>query len=133
MGSPNRHKYVLLVTAFILFIVFTFRPPTPKLGPPSGQRYREGQPQYLHESVFRAKVDYEYEFKLSKALRAIEIEGTQRHNEDATDTLWQIMLPGVDRRSEDSIQFEKKNPEWKYKVCQPEMAHLREFAVKSLT
>lgn len=117
LGFPNRHKYVLVAAILTLFILFKSVPtPISRPDPHTKQSYGEDRPRYLHQSTFRADPDYEYEIKLSNALRAMEIEKEMRHDEDATDTLWQIMLPGVSERSDDSIQFEKKNSEWKYKV-----------------
>lgn len=117
LGFPNRHKYVLVAAILTLFILFKSVPiPTSRLDPRAEKSYGESRPRYLHRSTFRADPDYEYEIKLSNALRAMEIEREMRHDEDATDTLWQIMLPGVSQRSDDSVQFEQKNSEWKYKV-----------------
>lgn len=117
LGSPNRHKYVLVAAILTLFILFKSVPtPTSRLDPRNEKPYGEDRPRYLHQSTFRANPDYEYEINLSNALRAMEIEREMRPDEDATDTLWQIMLPGVSERSDDSIQFEQKNSEWKYKV-----------------
>ena len=115
LGFPNRHKYVLVAAVLILFILFK-SVPTSKLDPHTEKSYGEDRPRYLHQSTFRTNPDYEYELKLSNALRGLEMEREMRHDEDATHTLWQIMLPGVSQRSDDSIQFEKKNSEWKYKV-----------------
>jgi hypothetical protein len=117
LGPPNRHKYVLVVTIFCLVIIFKSLSSKSTLDPRNAP-YGEDRPQFLHQSAFRADPDYEYEMKLSNELRAIEIEQQLRSDEGATDTLWQIMLPGVDERSDDSIQFEEKNSEWKYKVSQ---------------
>ncbi|KAJ5480107.1 hypothetical protein N7530_005616 [Penicillium desertorum] len=117
---PNRHKYVLVAAILTLFIIFK-SVPSSSLDPRT-DKYGEDRPRYLHQSKFRADPDYEYEVELSNALRAVEIEREMRHDEDATDTLWQIMLPGVSQRSDDSIQFEKKNPEWKYKLVQADWA-----------
>lgn len=117
LGSPNRHKYVLVAAILTLFILFKSVPtPTYRLDPRNEKSHGDDRPRYLHQSTFRATPDYEYEINLSNALRAMEIERGMRHDEDATDTLWQIMLPGVNERSDDSIQFEQKNSEWKYKV-----------------
>ena len=110
----TRHKYVLVATILTLFI-FLKSVPSSSLDP-RADKYGEDRPRYLHQSKFRADPDYEYEVGLSNALRAMEIEREVHHEEDTTDTLWQIMLPGVSQRSEDSFQFEKKNPDWKYKV-----------------
>ncbi|KAJ5970138.1 uncharacterized protein N7479_000056 [Penicillium vulpinum] len=123
LGSPNRHKYVLVGAILTLFILFkSLPPPVSRLDPRTEKLYGESQPRYLHQSTFRTSPDYEYEVKLSNALRAIEIERQMRYDEDATDTLWQIMLPGVNHRSDDSIQFETKNSEWKYKLVQTDWA-----------
>jgi hypothetical protein len=61
--------------------------------------------------------DHDYEDKLSDALRNIEITRNARHDEDATDTIWQIILSAKDHRKDDSYQFQKTNSEWKYQVC----------------
>lgn len=117
LGSPNRHKYVLVAAILTLFILFKSVPtPTSRLDPRNENSNGEDRPQYLHQSTFRANPDYEYEINLSNALRTMEIERKMHPDEDATDTLWQIMLPGVNERSDDSIQFEQKNSEWKYNV-----------------
>lgn len=110
---PTRHKYVLVAAILTLFIIFKS---VPSSLDPRIDKYGEDRPRHLHQSKFRADPDYEYEVELSNALRALEIEREMHHDEDATDTLWQIMLPGVSQRSDDSNQFEKKNSEWKYKV-----------------
>lgn len=115
LGFPNRHKYALVAAILTLFILFK-SVPTSKLDPHTKKLYGEDRPRYLHQSTFRKNPDHDYELKLSNALRAMEIEREMRHDEDATHTLWQIMLPGVSQRSDDSIQFEEKNSEWKYKV-----------------
>ncbi|KAJ5779950.1 hypothetical protein N7457_005110 [Penicillium paradoxum] len=122
LGSPNRHKYVLVAIILILFVVFSFQPPKSRRDTRTTRIYGDGRPQYLHHSIFRANPDYEYEIQLSNALRTVEIEGQLHHDEDATDTLWQIMLPGVDKRSEDSMQFEGRNPDWGYKLVETEWA-----------
>ncbi|OQE41081.1 hypothetical protein PENCOP_c005G02509 [Penicillium coprophilum] len=132
LGSSNRHKQVLVAAILTLIIVFKSLPSsTSRLNPRTDKSYGEDRPQYLHRSTFRANPDYEYETKLSNALRAIEIERGMRHDENAADTLWQIMLPGViSQRSDDSIQFEKKNSEWRYKLVQTDWAE--NFILKTL-
>ncbi|KAF4771571.1 hypothetical protein N7455_007684 [Penicillium solitum] len=123
LGSPNRHKYVLVAAILTLFILFKSVPtPTYRLDPRNEKSHGEDRPRYLHQSTFRATPDYEYEINLSNALRTMEIEREMRHDEDVTDTLWQIMLPGASERSDDSIQFEQKNSEWKYKLVQADWA-----------
>jgi hypothetical protein len=118
LGFSNRHKFALVAAILTIFILFNTLPsPTSKLDPRTDKSYGEDRPRYLHQSTFRTNPDYEYEVKISNALRAIEIERGMRHDEDAADTLWQIMLPGaITQRSDDSIQFEKKNSEWRYRV-----------------
>ncbi|KAJ5552003.1 hypothetical protein N7535_000051 [Penicillium sp. DV-2018c] len=119
---PNRHKYVLIVTIFCLVILFKTLPSKPTLDSRNVRAYEEDQPQYLHKSAFRADPDYKYEIELSNELRKIEIEQQLRSDKGSTDTLWQIMLPGVDERSDDSIQFEEKNSDWKYQLVQTDWA-----------
>ncbi|KXG49217.1 uncharacterized protein PGRI_030870 [Penicillium griseofulvum] len=125
LGSSNRHKIALVTAILTIFILFNTLPsPISKLDPHTDKSYGEDRPRYLHQSTFRTNPDYEYEVKISNALRAIEIERGMRHDEDAADTLWQIMLPGaITQRSDDSIQFEKKNSEWRYKLVQADWAH----------
>ena len=116
IGS-HRRKYVLVVAILLIVILYQSMPARKsKLDLRTDVSHAENRPQYLHQSTFRVDPDYKYESKLSNALRDIEIAGNRRHDEDKTDTIWQIILSTKDHRKDDSYQFEKTNPEWKYQV-----------------
>jgi hypothetical protein len=118
IGSLNRHKYMLVAAILLILILYlSLPPPQSKLDIRTEVTHGQNHPRYLHQSTFRVDPDREYETKLSKALRDIEIAGNQRHDEDATDTIWQIILSTKDHRKDDSYEFQKQNAEWKYQVC----------------
>lgn len=104
-----------LVVLVILFLLLRSSPsPTDGI---DSQTHVEDRPRYLYHSPFRTNPDLEYERQLSDALIAIEREVSASHgNEDTADTLWQIMLKDRDARTQDSLQFEEKNSEWRYSV-----------------
>jgi hypothetical protein len=78
------------------------------------------KPRYLYRSTFRDNPDTAYEQQLSQALRDIEAKQLTLHGPAApSDTIWQIILgkdPGTEERGSDSLEFEEKNSDWKYKV-----------------
>lgn len=85
----------------------------------------EDRPRYLYQSSFRNKPDLALEEQLSRAFQEIERQQLSRHGEeDGPHTIWQIMLgQSLDTfmRGDDSLKFEERNSEWKYKV----RCHLR--------
>ncbi|EPS25139.1 putative alpha-1,6-mannosyltransferase [Penicillium oxalicum 114-2] len=86
----------------------------------------EDRPRYLYQSSFRNKPDLALEEQLSRAFQEIERQQLSRHDEeDGPHTIWQIMLgQSLDTfmRGDDSLKFEERNSEWKYKLVTTEWA-----------
>jgi hypothetical protein len=122
LGSLNRQRSVLIIAIVVLFVLFESLP-LPRARPDARFEVSQNRPRYLHQSPFRTNPDYEYEIKLSNALRDLEIEGQLRGEEGSPDTVWQIMLMDNDKRGDDSFQFEKKNSEWNYSVRHQQSLH----------
>ncbi|KAJ5114312.1 hypothetical protein NUU61_000071 [Penicillium alfredii] len=129
LGSRSRDRFVALVVLVILFLLLRSSPSlTDGI---DSQTHVEDRPRYLYHSPFRTNPDLEYERQLSDALIAIEREVSASHgNEDTADTLWQIMLKDRDARTQDSLQFEEKNSEWRYSLVTSDFAD--EFVKKTL-
>ncbi|OGE52400.1 hypothetical protein PENARI_c010G09876 [Penicillium arizonense] len=121
LGSLNRQRSALIIAVVVLFVLFESLP-LPKTRPDANFEVSQDRPRYLHQSPFRTNPNYEYEIKLSNALRDLEIEGQLRGDEGAPDTVWQIMLMDNDKRGDDSFQFEKKNSDWKYSLINAKWA-----------
>lgn len=121
LGCPGRHKYVVVLAVLALLVLVRSLPSLKSRldshadGTPVGDR-----PRYLYHSAFRDNPDTEYERQLRDALRDIESQQLALHGDVvASNTIWQILLgqePGTEQRGEDSLRFEEKNSEWKYKV-----------------
>lgn len=119
-SSSSRQKY-LVVAALLLVLVLIKS--LPSLHSHADHSHVENRPRYLYRSTFRENPDTAYEQQLSEALRDIERQQITLHGQGGpSDTLWQIILgkePSAEHRGPDSLQFEEKNPEWKYKVGVP--------------
>ncbi|OQD82324.1 hypothetical protein PENANT_c022G05601 [Penicillium antarcticum] len=121
LGSLNRQRSALITAIVVLFVLFEYLP-LPSARPDARFEPLQNRPQYLHQSPFRTNPNYEYETRLSNALRDLEIEGQLGGDVGAPDTVWQIMLMDNDKRGDDSLEFEKKNPEWKYSLVNAKWA-----------
>lgn len=122
LGYPRRHKYVVLLVVLVLLVLVRSLPLLKDRLEFSrlNALHMEDRPRYLYHSTFREDPDIAYETRLRDALRDIEKQQLALlDNSGAPDTLWQILLghgPAVEQRGDDSLRFEEKNSEWKYKV-----------------
>lgn len=111
-GSLSRHKYLLAAILLILVLYNSLPTATSTISPHTEES--DNRPRYLHQSPFRANPDYDYEIAVSDALQ--KIESDRSVHPAATDTIWQIILSPKDQRKDDSYEFQKRNPEWRYQV-----------------
>lgn len=116
----RRHSVVLIALLALFALIRSLPALKNNLDSRVGAVLSEDRPRYLYQSSFRKNPDWIYEEQLSNALQVIERQQLALNSdEDKTHTLWQIML-GQDSsaaiRGEDSLEFEKKNFEWKYSV-----------------
>lgn len=123
-ATSSRRKYYIVV-ALLLVLVLVKGLPSSWLQLQStlqghAHSHVADQPRYLYRSTFRDNPDTAYEQQLSQALRDIEEQQLTLHGPAGpSDTIWQIILgkdPGAEERGPDSLEFEEKNSEWKYKV-----------------
>lgn len=125
-GWLGRRRSVVLIALLALFLLVRSLPALKsELDGRVGLARPEDRPRYLYHSAFRKNPDRMYEEQLSNALQEIERQQLSLNgDEDKTHTLWQIMLgldPSAEIRGDDSLTFEKKNSEWKYKVRSREL------------
>ncbi|KAJ5682973.1 hypothetical protein N7462_006138 [Penicillium macrosclerotiorum] len=134
LGSPSRHRYVILV-ALVILCLWVRTLPTLKSSLDSrlAASHVEDRPRYLHHSTFRETPDTHYEEQLAHALCDIENQQlTLDVHEETVRRLWQILLgqdPSVGR-GQDSLRFEESNSEWKYSLVTSEWAE--EFVTVTL-
>ncbi|KAL4900446.1 hypothetical protein BDW74DRAFT_95570 [Aspergillus multicolor] len=131
-----RRRLPLLIAAFFLF--FLFRSLLPAFSTNQHHRVVGGKwlpdyavqdvPRYLHHSPYRDAPDYEFERKVSEALKTIE-EGVLSGNggeKKAEERIWQIRLgdngAGQPERGTDSLAFTERNGEWAYTLVADEQA-----------
>jgi len=121
-STSNRRKPLLVVTLLLLILLLVRSLPELRQSLHfHAHSHVDDRPRFLYRSTFRENPDSIYEQKLSEALRDIERQQVTLHGPSgpAEEIIWQIILgkePGAEQRGADSLQFEEKNPEWKYKV-----------------
>ncbi|KAL4936701.1 hypothetical protein BDV06DRAFT_204483 [Aspergillus oleicola] len=84
-------------------------------------------PRFLHHSPYRQNPDYEFERRVSEALKKIEENALEQADGDraADDRIWQIRLgsQGDAERSPDSLKFGERNDEWQYTLITDDQAN----------
>ncbi|CAG8108296.1 unnamed protein product [Penicillium salamii] len=125
-GSLSRHKYLLAAILLILVLYNSLPTATSTISPHTEES--DNRPRYLHQSPFRANPDYDYEIAVSDALQ--KIESDRSVYPAATDTIWQIILSPKDQRKDDSYEFQKRNPGWRYQLINAHWAD--NFITKTL-
>ena len=121
-STSNRRKSLVVVVALSLLILLLIL--RQSLHNHHAHSHVDDRPRFLYRSTFRENPDTIYEQKLSEALSDLENQHTTLHRPSgpAEEIIWQIILgkePSAEQRGADSLQFEEKNPDWKYKVRKP--------------
>lgn len=135
--SPSRaRRWALLLVAGLIYLLLYHLPDPPKFenntraDRPPPEHDVEVKPRFLYQSPYRAQPDAKYEAQLDYALRRIEAAHRASSssgggsgggdNDQASDTIWQIMLGNhedlLEDRGADSVLFEEQNPDWTHRV-----------------
>ncbi|CAI7638281.1 unnamed protein product [Penicillium manginii] len=134
-ATSSRRKYYLVVALLLVLILVKSLPWLQSAVQGHAHSHVADKPRYLYRSTFRDNPDTAYEQQLSQALRDIEAKQLTLHGPAApSDTIWQIILgkdPGTEERGSDSLEFEEKNSDWKYKLVTTEWAE--EFVTITLS
>ena len=121
MGIPGRQKAFILTSILFILVLFNILPTLKsRLENDAQNAHEEDRPRYLHQSTFRINPNLEDERQLSTTLQNLESQALSLQGESSPpDIIWQILLghePTQEQRGDDSIQFEKMNSAWEYRV-----------------
>lgn len=119
---PRATTCILVIFIWLLFRHLPSPPVTQnntRADRPRPKNQAEERPHFLFQSPFRKSPDLQYERQISDALERLaqSVLSKNHGNSRSEDRIWQIAANDA-MRGTDSREFEARNDEWAYTVCE---------------